>query len=134
MAGSVFLSAGLEARYNVKVPMRDGVKLSADIYSPSGEQGPFPVILGRTPYNNMTEESIEQYARRAPSIRRVTATRFRFRLRSSRTSFASRSAASSLRPEAQSLRRKNGRAVRAARSGSSTDGCRLRRQSVVRSR
>ena len=59
MAGSVFLSAGLEARYNVKVPMRDGVKLSADIYSPSGEQGPFPVILGRTPYNNMTEESIE---------------------------------------------------------------------------
>ena len=59
MAGSVFLSAGLEARYNVKIPMRDGVKLSADIYSPSGEQGPFPVILGRTPYNNMTEESIE---------------------------------------------------------------------------
>jgi len=59
MAGSVFLSAGVEARYNVKVPMRDGVNLSADIYFPRGSLGPFPVILGRTPYNNMTEESIE---------------------------------------------------------------------------
>ena len=59
MAGSVFLSAGMEARYNVRIPMRDGVNLSADIYFPRGEQGPFPVILGRTPYNNVTEESIE---------------------------------------------------------------------------
>ena len=59
MAQNVFLSAGLDARYNVKVPMRDGVNLSADIYFPSGHPGPFPVILGRTPYNNMTEESLE---------------------------------------------------------------------------
>ena len=59
MAGSVFLSAGMEARYNVKVPMRDGVNLSADIYFPRGQDGPFPVVLGRTPYNNTTEESIE---------------------------------------------------------------------------
>ncbi len=59
MPVSVFLSADMEARYNVKVPMRDGVNLSADIYFPRGEKGPFPVILGRTPYNNTTEESIE---------------------------------------------------------------------------
>ena len=59
MAGSVFLNAGLEARYNVKVPMRDGVNLSADIYFPRGEPGPFPVILGRTPYDNMAEELTE---------------------------------------------------------------------------
>ncbi|MGE5262198.1 MAG: CocE/NonD family hydrolase [Acidobacteriota bacterium] len=41
------------ADYNVRVPMRDGVELSADVYRPveskSGER--FPVILGRTPYN-----------------------------------------------------------------------------------
>ena len=59
MPVSVFLSADMEAMYNVKVPMRDGVNLSADIYFPRDEKGPFPVILGRTPYNNMTEESIE---------------------------------------------------------------------------
>ena len=59
MAGSVFQNASVEARYDVKVPMRDGVNLSADIYFPRGEQGPFPVILTRTPYDNMTEESLE---------------------------------------------------------------------------
>jgi putative CocE/NonD family hydrolase len=34
----------------VQVPMRDGLKLAADLYLPEG-QGPFPVILERTPYN-----------------------------------------------------------------------------------
>ena len=59
MAGSVFQNADVEARYDVKVPMRDGVNLSADIYFPRGGQGPFPVILTRTPYDNMTEESLD---------------------------------------------------------------------------
>lgn len=35
---------------NVKVPMRDGVRLATDIYYPDGP-GPFPVLLSRTPYN-----------------------------------------------------------------------------------
>lgn len=35
-----------------KIAMRDGVKLAADIYMPKGE-GPFPVILARTPYNRL---------------------------------------------------------------------------------
>ncbi|MBN1224067.1 MAG: CocE/NonD family hydrolase [Candidatus Aminicenantes bacterium] len=39
------------AAYNVKIPMRDGIKLSADIYFPPGS-GPFPAILSRTPYDN----------------------------------------------------------------------------------
>jgi putative CocE/NonD family hydrolase len=34
----------------VKVPMRDGVILTADVYRPRGE-GRFPVLLERTPYN-----------------------------------------------------------------------------------
>ena len=59
MASNVFLAAGVDARYNVKVPMRDGVNLSADIYFPADQPGPFPVILMRTPYNNMTEECLE---------------------------------------------------------------------------
>src|SRR5262245_52183513 len=37
--------------YDVRVPMRDGVTLSADIYRPD-TQDPVPVILVRTPYDN----------------------------------------------------------------------------------
>ena len=32
------------------VPMRDGVALATDVHLPEGE-GPFPTVLGRTPYN-----------------------------------------------------------------------------------
>jgi putative CocE/NonD family hydrolase len=35
---------------NIPIPMRDGVKLAADIYRPSGP-GNYPVLLQRTPYN-----------------------------------------------------------------------------------
>ena len=59
MALNIFRPAGWKARYNVKAPMRDGVRLSCDIYSPRGESGPFPVLLVRTPYNNMDETFIE---------------------------------------------------------------------------
>ena len=41
-------------RCNVMVPMRDGVRLSTDIYMPD-EPGQFPVVLIRTPYNNNRE-------------------------------------------------------------------------------
>ena len=51
---------------DVKVPMRDGVLLSADVYRPSGvSRG--PVILFRTPYDNGHPRYVEQalwYARR----------------------------------------------------------------------
>jgi uncharacterized protein len=33
------------------IPMRDGVRLAADLYRPKGVSGPLPVILMRTPYN-----------------------------------------------------------------------------------
>ena len=36
--------------FNLRVKMRDGVELSADITRPAAE-GRFPVILARTPYN-----------------------------------------------------------------------------------
>jgi hypothetical protein len=40
---------------DVKVPMRDGVKLAANVFRPKGE-GRFPVILMRTPYGKMDEK------------------------------------------------------------------------------
>ena len=39
---------------SVLVPMRDGVRLSTDIYSPVGVEGPLPVVLIRLPYNKNT--------------------------------------------------------------------------------
>ena len=59
MSLNIFRPAGWKARYNVKSPMRDGVNLSCDIYMPSEGEGPFPVLLVRTPYNNMDEGLIE---------------------------------------------------------------------------
>ena len=54
------LSAGearyrVKARFDIKVPMRDGVLLSTDVYRPD-TSGAFPVILERTPYNNFSPE------------------------------------------------------------------------------
>lgn len=36
--------------FDVKVPMRDGVNLSANVYFPKSGDGPFPVLMNRTPY------------------------------------------------------------------------------------
>lgn len=44
-------SYGLKREMDVRVPMRDGKTLSADIYRPDAP-GKFPVILVRTPYDN----------------------------------------------------------------------------------
>lgn len=49
---------------DVKVPMRDGVHLSVDIYSPKAS-GPFPTVLIRTPYSNNTDVLIEKGRRLA---------------------------------------------------------------------
>lgn len=43
----------VKMEYDQRVPMRDGVTLSADVYRPDAP-GTFPVILVRTPYDNAT--------------------------------------------------------------------------------
>jgi putative CocE/NonD family hydrolase len=54
----------LKVDRNVRVPMRDGVELAADIYRPR-RAGRRPVILMRTPYGKQFEElSAQFYARR----------------------------------------------------------------------
>ena len=49
----------VDLRLNIPVPMRDGVCLSTDIYLPRAE-GPFPVVLIRTPYSNNVEDLIRK--------------------------------------------------------------------------
>ena len=36
---------------NIMVPMRDGVRLATDLYFPKGQEGPFPVVMTRLPYD-----------------------------------------------------------------------------------
>ena len=45
----------VKATYNIMVPMRDGVRLSADVYRPKAN-GKFPALLMRTPYDNYSPE------------------------------------------------------------------------------
>ena len=57
---------GVRMLFDVPVPMRDGVTLSADIYLPD-DAGPFPAVLYRTPYDNSVQEHVDRgifYARR----------------------------------------------------------------------
>jgi putative CocE/NonD family hydrolase len=44
--------------YDQRVPMRDGITLSADVVLPGGT-GPFPTILFRTPYESAAERFIQ---------------------------------------------------------------------------
>ncbi|MBT2374903.1 CocE/NonD family hydrolase [Pseudomonas fluorescens] len=41
----------MQMLYNQMIPMRDGVHLATDIYLPQGLEGPFPVVIERTPYD-----------------------------------------------------------------------------------
>ena len=47
----------VKMEFNVRIPMRDGVTLSADIYRPD-TSGRFPVIIMRTPYDNGTAPNL----------------------------------------------------------------------------
>ena len=54
----------VEIDHGVKVPMRDGISLAADVYRPQGMEKA-PIILARTPYKKeMDEIQARYYARR----------------------------------------------------------------------
>src|SRR5215831_7826927 len=50
---AVPVAAQVQPRLGVMIPMRDGVKLAADLWMPSAP-GKYPVILIRTPYLRVT--------------------------------------------------------------------------------
>ena len=52
---------GLVIEQNLIVPARDGVGLATDVYRPS-ENGPFPVLLERTPYDKSAPSRSERTA------------------------------------------------------------------------
>ena len=57
-------SYAVDTQLDVKVPMRDGVNLSADIYLPRAHNR-FPTVLIRTPYSNNTNDMIQKARRLA---------------------------------------------------------------------
>ena len=52
-------SRGVRLRQNVRIPMRDGITLSTDLYLPEGA-APFPAVLSRTPYDNTLPWLVEK--------------------------------------------------------------------------
>jgi len=57
------------------IPARDGVGLAADVYRPSGE-GPFPVLLERTPYEKSAPSRSERTVAVAPPRSRAAVARY----------------------------------------------------------
>ena len=57
------IAALADSRIAVMVPMRDGVRLSTNIYTPKNAKGQLPVILWKTPYNeHRLRGSTQRYA------------------------------------------------------------------------
>jgi putative CocE/NonD family hydrolase len=53
----------VKVEHNVRIAMRDGIHLAADVYRPDAP-GTFPVILQRTPYNRANAVEATSYAKR----------------------------------------------------------------------
>ena len=54
-----YLDHPMEVGYDVGVPVRDGIRLSADIYRPM-DDGRHPTIFQLTPYNNNSQQTMDQ--------------------------------------------------------------------------
>jgi len=66
--GSVWAQTGPANKEIVMVPMRDGVSLATNIYLPDGD-GPFPVVLTRTPYDkDGVDNSVARYNERGYAL------------------------------------------------------------------
>jgi putative CocE/NonD family hydrolase len=58
---SMNTTGGIIFEADLRVPMRDGIGLAADVYRPS-DGGPFPVLLERTPYDKSAPSRSERTA------------------------------------------------------------------------
>ena len=69
LSGLFLLTTTLAAdvREDVRIPMRDGVELSANIVLPDSE-GPFPVVLTRTPYGKGDADDGAEMAERGYAV------------------------------------------------------------------
>ncbi len=75
--GSAFAPLEVTVEHGVKVTMRDGVVLRADIYRPK-QEGKYPVLLQRTPYNKAGGADFGAHAAAAGYVAIVQDVRGRF--------------------------------------------------------
>jgi len=54
-------AGGVVVEHDLVVPARDGIRLATDVYRPAGD-GPFPVLLERTPYDKSAPSRSERTA------------------------------------------------------------------------
>ncbi|MCL6452257.1 MAG: CocE/NonD family hydrolase [Alicyclobacillus sp.] len=60
----------VDTRWGVRIPMRDGVNLAADVYRPHGH-GPVPAVVVRTPYGRSSDGNVDLgrwFARRGYAV------------------------------------------------------------------
>ncbi|MCC6262431.1 MAG: CocE/NonD family hydrolase [Bryobacterales bacterium] len=76
-AGTGWPGEGIRPRETVRVAMRDGVRLTTDLYLP-GSKGPWPVILVRTPYSRGEGKIVSEFFCRYGYAVAVQDTRGRF--------------------------------------------------------
>lgn len=50
------------------VPMRDGTELATDVYLPSEGEGPWPVVLARTPYDKKNEGGLSNLVEKGVAV------------------------------------------------------------------
>src|ERR1051325_6036186 len=53
-----FITHPMTIQYNLRVPMRDGVVLSVDVYRPK-DDAKHPTIFELTPYNNISARTMD---------------------------------------------------------------------------
>lgn len=66
----------MQTLHNQMIPMRDGIHLATDIYLPAGSDGPFPVVIERTPYDKSKPSRSEKQLDGQHISREQMATRF----------------------------------------------------------
>src|SRR5262249_1816415 len=60
VTSGVVIEAGVARRFNVRIPLRDGVTLSADLALPGAL--PAPAVVARTPYGKTGERNSQRAA------------------------------------------------------------------------
>lgn len=74
----ILLAGDIYGQKTIEIPMRDGIKLATDLYFPKKENGPFPVILMRTPYNKAILKPYGAYFSRQDYVYAIQDVRGRF--------------------------------------------------------
>ena len=114
-----------EVTYNVVSPMRDGTRLRADVYLPKDQEGPFPTLVCRTPYDKSKKgvfRSMNTLSTRGTrSLRKICEADERLRVTGCHFSHPAGLTLRTVTTRSSGLLRKRGRTAKLALSATRTD-------------